>query len=161
MDGSYAVTAAIIEQISPARTALHQLLTHMGLRDIFTSDKIGPSSSTDLLFQYSLIFVGWHMWDDIKSSFLHSLYQKPSEEKPKILLFLSSNDPLDVLEAVQMGIDGYITYPFSLHDVRQKIYTVLPHHRLPEDYIHDSSAWDRAPQKKTLSQQTPTEGFSL
>ncbi len=126
MEASNAFAAAIIEHESSARTALQHLLTDIGCSHLLISKDLDHHSLSDPLLHYPLIFVGWQIWDQMKWSMFQSLRKDSIQHTRKVLLFVSKEHPLNLLEAVHLGIDGYITYPFSLHNISQKIRTVLP-----------------------------------
>ncbi len=127
MEASTTVASAIIEHESSARTALQHLLTDIGFSRILISEEIDHPSLSDPLLHYPLIFVGWQIWDQMKCSILPTLRKDSTQQKRKVLLFVSIKHPINLLEAIRLGIDGYITYPFSLHNIRQKLHTILPH----------------------------------
>ena len=127
MENSTTVASAIIEHESAARTTLQLLLTDIGIQDILVSEKVDHPSLSDPLLHYPLIFVGWQIWDQMKWSMLPILQKDHNQQERKVLLFISIEHPINLLEAIRLGIDGYITYPFSLHNIRQKLHTVLPH----------------------------------
>ena len=154
MEASTTVASAIIEHETSARTALQHLLTDIGFSRILISEEIDHPSLSDPLLHYPLIFVGWKIWDQIKWSILPTLQKNHTQQERKILLFVSIEHPINLLEAVRLGIDGYITYPFSHHSISQKIHTVLPHvpfegHQAPPQGQRNS----RAQKKPSVSKR--------
>lgn len=126
METSTTVTVAIIEHESSARTALHRLLTDIGFPDILITEKVDHSSLSDPFLPYPLIFVGCKIWEQMKCSVISTLRKDQTRQGRKVLLFVPFDHPIDLLEAIRLGIDGYITYPFSRNNIRQKLHTILP-----------------------------------
>ena len=148
------VTVAIIEHDSSARTALQHLLTDIGFTDILIADKIDHASLSDPFVSYPLIFVGWQIWDHMKWSIVSTLRKDQTQQGRKILLFVSIDHLINLLEAIHFGIDGYITYPFSLHNIHQKIRMMLPH--MPfETYKPPPQG-----QRKHRAQKSPQSAFA-
>ena len=48
-----------------------------------------------------------------------AIWKNPTQQKRNFLLFASKQHPFDLLEAIPLGIAGYINYPFSLHNICQ------------------------------------------
>ncbi len=121
------VTVAIIEHESSARTALHHLLTDIGFPDILISEEVDHPSLSNPVLHYPLVFVGWQIWDQIKWSMGPTLQKNHTQQSRKVVLFVSIDHQINLLEAIRFGIAGYITYPFSLHNIHQKLRMFLPH----------------------------------
>ena len=136
MEASKTFSAAIVEYESSARTALQPLLTDIGFSHLIITHDLDHPSLNDPLLHYPLIFVGWKIWDHRKSSILHILRKDFTHHAQKILLFVTQEDPVNLLEAVRLGIDGYITYPFSLRSISQKVHMLLPQMHVERHEAH-------------------------
>ncbi len=119
-------TVTILERETPARIALNQLLQEMGFQVSLTEES--PSWEIYLPEQTCpLVFVGWQLWEEHAAEIIRHFRKQDLPSPPKIMLFVSQDTPLNLWDAVQLGIDGYITYPFSSQSLRQKIQTLVPH----------------------------------
>ena len=155
MEASDSMTARIIEPPSPARAALHQILTTMGLTDILVFADYEPAFLTEPVCSCQLIFIGSKAWEQGKPSMIQAFQQHAEPHSTKVLLFLSHDDQLDLLEAIHAGIDGYFTYPFSIHNIRQKLHSLLPDYRLPDQQSTKPKTRRRSrPQKSPQSAHT-------
>ena len=155
MNTSPTISIAIIEHESSARTALHHLLTDIGFQDILISEDLAHPSLSHSAMHYPLVFVGWKIWDQMKWSMLPTLQKFHTQQDQKVLLFVSIHHPINLLEAIRFGIDGYITSPFSLHNIHQKLHMLLPH--VPIELHEKSLRGQRTDQAQKSPQSANTD----
>ncbi|MDR4486259.1 MAG: hypothetical protein R3B83_01800 [Nitrospirales bacterium] len=73
----------------------------------------------------ALYFVGWDQWgpDALQWLIRFNPVQKEADSAT-IFLILPSDHAIDHVRAVQRGADGFISYPYSLSNLRQNIQTI-------------------------------------
>ena len=117
MEVSNTFPAAIIQHESSARTASPHFLTNIRFSGILIFRKIDYPSLTPPLFHDPLIFIEWSIWNPMTILMWPTIWKNPTPQKQNFLFFSFKEHPLDLLEAIPLGIAGYINYPFSLRNI--------------------------------------------
>ncbi|MCA9460561.1 MAG: hypothetical protein KC590_00380 [Nitrospira sp.] len=120
-------TAILIGTPLHSQMGFQQCLEQLGLRDVrkvTTWAHVPPDIQQN---HQALYFVGWDQWgpDALQWLIRFKPVQKEADSAT-IFLILPSDHTIDRVMAVQRGVDGFISYPYSLSNLRQKIQTVRP-----------------------------------
>ena len=103
-----------------------QCLERLGcvVREVDTWAHVPPDIQPN---HQALYFVGWDQWGPEALQWLIRFNPVQKEaDSATIFLILPSDHTIDRVRAVQQGVDGFISYPYSLSNLRQKIQIVRP-----------------------------------
>lgn len=144
-------TATIIGTDSASQTVLCGFLNQLGIGHVQTLDswklfraEVQPHTGT-------LFFVGWEQWGPDTMQWTTELKTLgKGAGATKVFLIIPGDFSLNRVAAIQGGVDGFISFPYSLSNLRQKIQTILPTLVIPPP--------DPIANKKTPSQRSLTGG---
>lgn len=149
-------TATIIGTDPSSQTALGEFLTQLGFCHVETSASWKAWQAEDQQPLSTLYFVGWEHWGPETLQGIAKLKTFRKETgTAKIFLIIPNEFSLNRVAAIQGGVDGFISYPYSLSNLRQKIQAILP--ALP---IKAPATWKGRKQKKAPGQENLTGGRS-
>lgn len=119
--------AIVVGPESTHRLNLVTLLQTLGIKNVYVIDRPEESRPPVQLADSRLIFISWEIWSaPDKMWFTQAKPFNGTNLGPKAFLIIPPDHAIDLVGAIKAGIDGYITFPYSLHNLRQKIHTVLP-----------------------------------
>ena len=111
----------------PAQTSLQKCLNDLGLADVHLLHSWDQINTENQLGHPALVFVGWDLWGSKALEWITRLKQIKETARPAtIFLILPKEHSIDRVAAVHSGVDGFISHPYSLPNVRQKLQAVRP-----------------------------------
>ena len=147
-----APTATIIGTDSSSQLALCGFLTQLGFCHVETSASWKPLQAEDQKPVSTLYFVGWEQWGPETLQWIARL--KTFGKEPgtaKFLLIIPNDYSLNRVAAIQGGVDGFISYPYSLSNLRQKIQAILPALAMKAPAIPIGRKQKKAPSQESLT----------
>ncbi|MGD9849770.1 MAG: hypothetical protein AB7T38_00750 [Nitrospirales bacterium] len=142
-------TATIIGTDSTSQTILRGFLIQLGICHVQTLDSWNPLHEEIPAQNDTLFFVGWEQWGPEMIQWTTGLKKSGKEAgTAKVFLIIPNDYSLNRVAAIRGGVDGFISFPYSLSNLRQKIQTILPTLIIPSS---DSIAHKKAPSQGSLT----------
>ena len=120
-------TATIIGTDSHSQTSLGGLLTQLGFCHVESLASWKPLQAEDRQPDRTLYFVGWEQWGPEILRWITTFKTcRKDSGTAKFFLIIPNEFSFNRVAAIQGGVDGFISYPYSLTNLRQKIQAILP-----------------------------------
>jgi len=125
MPAASALKVLIVDDQQSMRQLLRYCLDQMGIRQI-TECKDGRDAAASLQTQkFDLIISDWNMEDVDGLTLLKAVRSHALTKKTPFIMATGQKSKEQVLEAVNAGVNNYVTKPFNVNDLKKKVEAVL------------------------------------
>jgi two-component system chemotaxis response regulator CheY len=119
--------------VDDSKTARHMLISAMrelGYSDFFSCESIEEARKTLELENVDLIFSDWHMPGGTGLDFLRFVRGNASYGKTPFIMVTTEQHKENILEALKVGIQGYLFKPIKKDALKTKIYDLIKTHTI-------------------------------
>ena len=115
----------LVDDSPTMRRILVNSLKHLGYEDVAEAENGREALSKLHSDQYGFIITDWNMPEMDGLTFIKTLKEESKFSNIPILMVTTRSQQEDVLEAMRVGVNNYVTKPFTPQVLKQKIETIL------------------------------------
>jgi two-component system, chemotaxis family, chemotaxis protein CheY len=117
----YSGPVLVVNDVVSMADIIVSLLKKIGFTDIDTAENGAVALSKLAERNYDLVVSDWKMEPVNGQQLLEAVRAIPKISKTPFIMVTAHIDVQNVIAATQVGVDGYITIPFSLATLKSKI----------------------------------------
>jgi two-component system chemotaxis response regulator CheY len=115
----------LVDDSPTMRRILINSLKHLGYEDIVEAENGSEALGKLHSEQCGFIITDWNMPEMDGLTFIKTLKRESKFSDIPILMVTTRSQQEDVLEAMRVGVNNYVTKPFTPQILKQKIETIL------------------------------------